>query len=89
MPIYEFTCRGCHQEFEQLILPWKPDAERIPVCPSCQSQDVEKMMSVFAMNSDTLRKTHLATARKKARKVKQEKDTEEFKQTLEHAAEHH
>ena len=89
MPIYEFKCQACAHTFEELILPWKENAERTPVCPSCQAKDVEKVLSVFAVKTDATRQSNLNTARKAARKIKQEKDTEDQKQIMEHAAEHH
>lgn len=41
MPIYEFTCKNCHKEFEQLM--FKSDDK--PVCPYCQSNEAQKLMS--------------------------------------------
>jgi putative FmdB family regulatory protein len=44
MPIFEYVCRDCHHEFETLVT-----AERRPACPSCQSQALDKQLSVFAV----------------------------------------
>ena len=44
MPIYEYSCRGCDQNFEQLIL---SSAEKVK-CPKCGSGKVEKQLSVFS-----------------------------------------
>ena len=41
MPIYEFKCSDCSNEFEILI--FRSD-EKVN-CPSCDSQAVEKLMS--------------------------------------------
>ncbi len=42
MPIYEFACKKCGQEFEALFLSQDdPD----PTCPKCQSKKVEKLIS--------------------------------------------
>ena len=91
MPIYEFECKACGHQFEELVLPWiQKDGEAQPTaCPSCKAQNVERMLSAFAVNSESTRQHSLNKAREKARAVKKEKDTEEFKQVLEHAAEHH
>lgn len=43
MPVYEFTCRECATEFEELV---RSD-ERV-ACPSCSSKRVEKRFSTFA-----------------------------------------
>jgi len=39
MPIYEFVCRNCNNEFEQ-ILPFS--AQSTPHCTSCNSTQVER-----------------------------------------------
>jgi putative FmdB family regulatory protein len=43
MPIYEYACRGCGEEFETLVR-----GAAAPECPSCGSTDLEKKLSVFA-----------------------------------------
>jgi putative FmdB family regulatory protein len=45
MPIYEFTCRECGKEYEELVS-LRPD-EPPPPCPACRSKDVGRRMSVF------------------------------------------
>lgn len=39
MPIYEFFCRNCNHEFEQ-ILPFS--AQSMPHCPNCNSNHVDR-----------------------------------------------
>jgi putative FmdB family regulatory protein len=43
MPIYEFKCRSCGKEFEELVL--NKSAEVL--CPSCGKANIEKWMSSF------------------------------------------
>jgi putative FmdB family regulatory protein len=43
MPIFEFACRKCGNEFETLIR-----ASTVPTCPACASNELEKKLSVFA-----------------------------------------
>jgi putative FmdB family regulatory protein len=43
MPIYEYACKGCGQEFETLVR-----AASTPDCPSCHSSDLQKKLSVFS-----------------------------------------
>lgn len=43
MPIYEYTCQDCGDEFELLV-----NSSTQPTCPSCQSQRLEKEFSTFA-----------------------------------------
>jgi putative FmdB family regulatory protein len=43
MPIFEYVCRGCGNEFEALVR-----SDTIAECPSCHSTELKKMLSVFA-----------------------------------------
>ena len=43
MPIYEYACRACGNQFETLVR----GAEQ-PACSHCASPDLEKKLSVFA-----------------------------------------
>ena len=61
MPIYEYQCRQCDNEFELLILKGSP----APACPSCQSENVEQLLSGFAVSSEAISKSRLQAARKK------------------------
>jgi putative FmdB family regulatory protein len=47
MPIHDFQCRGCGHEFEALVRAQDPPAK----CPSCQSADIEKLLSGFALKT--------------------------------------
>lgn len=40
MPIYEYQCKNCDQEFEYLVF-----GSEKPDCPSCKSKKVSKLMS--------------------------------------------
>jgi len=44
MPLFEYECKECGREFEALVL----GAEK-PVCPSCRSENLEKVFSAFAV----------------------------------------
>lgn len=44
MPIYEYTCRDCSTAFETLVFTSDEKVE----CPQCESEEVEKQMSVPA-----------------------------------------
>ena len=41
MPLYEYVCRKCSRQFEELIF-----GDAVPTCPSCQSKDLERVLSV-------------------------------------------
>jgi len=47
MPMYEFRCAACGDDFEELV---RSDDERVE-CPSCGGADVCKKMSTFAHRS--------------------------------------
>ena len=46
MPIYEFVCKECSKNFEDLVL--NPSQIDEVICPVCGSGQVKKKMSTFA-----------------------------------------
>ena len=78
MPIFEYECRGCHQQFELLVLP-----KDTPACPACQSTDLEKLLSILSVSSDGTRQRNLGLARKAAQRIQRDKAH------AEHEAYHH
>jgi putative FmdB family regulatory protein len=46
MPLFEYECRGCGRHFEHLTRDNQKAA-----CPACQSEDLQKLLSVFAVNT--------------------------------------
>src|SRR5436190_14984405 len=62
MPVYEYRCRACDHEFEQLVLPGRAE----PTCPECQSGDLERKLSSFAVSCDGTRTRNVQVARRKA-----------------------
>ena len=60
MPIYDYQCRQCGEEFELLVL-----KNTVAACPSCQSQDLEQLISGFAVSSASIRQANLQAARRK------------------------
>ena len=51
MPLYEFECTDCHEEFEDLV----PNLSRIDEveCPRCGSGKVHRLQSGFATVSSS------------------------------------
>ena len=45
MPIFEYLCKDCGQAFEKIV----PRYDSAAVCTHCESQNVEKQLSVFAI----------------------------------------
>jgi putative FmdB family regulatory protein len=68
MPLYEYDCLSCHQRFEALVRDATP-----PVCPACQSHDLERVLSLFGVSSDATRQATLTRARAAQRRVQREK----------------
>jgi putative FmdB family regulatory protein len=42
MPVFEYRCRRCGEEFELFLL----GASERPRCPACGSEDLQKKVSV-------------------------------------------
>jgi putative FmdB family regulatory protein len=73
MPIYEYECRHCGHQFECLTLPSSTTA---PACPACKGEELERLLSGFAVNTAELSRARV----KQARAVKaQSKDQKEQK----------
>jgi len=45
MPIFEYRCLDCENQFEKIVLGSSEEAE----CPSCHSVHAEKLLSAFAV----------------------------------------
>lgn len=58
MPIYEYQCRNCDEQFELLVL-----KGTVVECPSCKSSDLEQLLSGFAVSSDGIRQANAKAAR--------------------------
>lgn len=60
MPIYEYSCKACDHQFEALIR-----GQKTPVCPSCQSEDLERLLSLPRVKSDSTRDLAMRAAKKR------------------------
>ena len=69
MPIYEYECRGCKHQFEAIVRV----SDGPPACPSCQSSDVERLISLFAVDSGDTRRIARDAARRQHAKTSKEK----------------
>jgi putative FmdB family regulatory protein len=52
MPIFEYACGDCGHEFEALVR-----SDTTPECPSCHSNKLDKLLSVFATTNVSERAT--------------------------------
>jgi len=48
MPIYEYRCNQCHQEFSELIL--NPKETKKVRCRYCDSRDLTRLVSSFSVH---------------------------------------
>ena len=45
MPIFEYKCEPCGEEFELIVFP-----STVIECPKCGNRDVKKKLSIFGMS---------------------------------------
>jgi putative FmdB family regulatory protein len=45
VPIYEYTCKGCDERFEELV---SASGEQQVACPHCGSTEAERVFSTFS-----------------------------------------
>jgi putative FmdB family regulatory protein len=70
MPIYDFKCRECGNQFEELVR-----LGETPACPACGADSPERLFSMAAgISTTTTRERSAKVARRKARGIKREKD---------------
>lgn len=53
MPIFEYRCQSCRHEFEALVR-----GGQTPACPACTSPALERLVSLFAVDSDGTRQAN-------------------------------
>jgi len=46
MPIFEYDCQKCNENFEKLVR----NSMKQVICPNCSSDEVEKRLSKFAVS---------------------------------------
>lgn len=51
MPIFEYQCRDCGARFEKIVA----TASTAATCNACESGNVEKLLSVFAVAGSSLK----------------------------------
>ena len=60
MPIYEYVCKGCGDEFEALVRP-----NEAAQCPECGSAELERLLSLPAVHSEATHGLAMRAARKR------------------------
>lgn len=64
MPMFEYACKKCGKEFETLVRP----NTAAPSCPACQSTELDKLISLPAVKSETTHALALSAAKKRDQK---------------------
>jgi putative FmdB family regulatory protein len=84
MPIYEYECRACGHQFEQLVRTGDS-----PACPSCRGADLQRLLSHCSVSSDHTRQLSFNKARAKAKLVQRDKDVAQAEYEKKHHEEGH
>ena len=79
MPIFEYECRACGHEFELLVRP-----RDVPACPECQSQELEKLLSLSSISTPASRQANIAKARQAAKPIQRDRAMAEADEIREH-----
>ena len=84
MPIYEYECRSCHHQFEQIVR-----TGDVPACPKCSSGELDRLLSHVAVSSEHTRQLNFNKARQAAKKVQKDKDVAQWEYEKKHREEGH
>ena len=79
MPIFEYECRACGHEFEQLVR-----TGDTPACPSCASRDLEKLLSLSSISTADMRTANIKKAREANKPIQKDKAMAEMDEIREH-----
>ncbi len=79
MPIFEYECRACGHAFETLVR-----TGDVAACPSCSSQDLEKLLSLSTISSAAIRKANINKARHANKGIQKDKAMAEMDEIRHH-----
>jgi putative FmdB family regulatory protein len=80
MPLYEYRCKACGEQFEYLFRSSSPPAQ----CPACASADLEQLISHSAFHSEGATQANLSAQHRKMGAVRGDRQREEHRQHHEH-----
>jgi putative FmdB family regulatory protein len=69
MPLFDFQCKSCGHEFEGLVR-----GQATPACPRCASHDLERLLSMPSVRSETTREKSMRAARQRDQKLGAERE---------------
>lgn len=70
MPLYEYDCLSCAQRFEVLVR----GPQTAIVCPACGRDQIERVISSFAVSSPESRRANVDSARQQNLKLDRDKN---------------
>ena len=79
MPMYEYRCRSCGHYFEALVRGLAP-----PPCPACEGQDLERLLSMFAVSSEGTKTQALKDGRRRSALLRRDKDHAQLEYEKQH-----
>jgi putative FmdB family regulatory protein len=80
MPLYEYKCLACGDQFELLIL----RASQSVACPKCQSESIERLISSFAVSSQASHESSVAAARRHNARLNSKLDPDKPRVQIDH-----
>jgi putative FmdB family regulatory protein len=90
MPIYEYKCVSCGHQFERLVRRSSTPvaADGAAGCPACGRLELEQVLSLFAVSSESTREQHRSQGRKQAQGSLKEQRVAEMETIVHHHREH-
>jgi putative FmdB family regulatory protein len=79
MPIFDYRCRSCSHEFEAFVR-----GSKVVTCPECESEDLEKLVSLPAIKSDATHDKAMRAARARDKAQGKEREHAQRQYELNH-----
>lgn len=79
MPIYDYRCRKCGETFETLVR-----GTTTPSCPACKSADLERLLSLPAIKSETTHALAMQAAKRRDKAQGKERNAAQREYELNH-----